>query len=184
MGTVYAFSTENWKRDPAEISALMSIFAKYCDEVRVEAIKRGIRIYVLSTQEDKIPSYVKQGIDRMVQETKHCDKFVMNICLSYGGRGEIVHAFRGVLKDVLSKKIPVDQVSEQHVQSNLLTGHCCDPDVVVRTSGEERISNFLLWQSAYSELFFLKKHWPQVQKVDLINVIRTFAKGRHRRYGK
>mmetsp|Transcript_19026 Transcript_19026/g.31051 ORF Transcript_19026/g.31051 Transcript_19026/m.31051 type:complete len:109 (-) Transcript_19026:63-389(-) len=108
----------------------------------------------------------------------------MNICLSYGGRGEIVNACKGIAMDVQSGKIDVDQVGEIDLQKKMLTGHCCDPDIIIRTSGEERLSNFLLWQVAYSEFFFLKKHWPELQKEDLLEVIRTFAHGRKRRYGK
>ena len=182
--TVYAFSTENWDREPAEVAALMSIFVKYCEELRVEAVKRGIRIHVLTTEDERIPSDVKAGVNRMVEETKHCEQFTMNICLSYGGRGEIVHACKGVVRDVLSGNVSIDEIGEGHMRDNLLTGHCPDPDVVIRTSGEERISNFLLWQIAYSEFFFLKKQWPELQKSDLIEVIRTYAKGRNRRYGK
>ncbi|KAL3822416.1 hypothetical protein ACHAXA_007423 [Cyclostephanos tholiformis] len=182
--TVYAFSTENWDRDPTEIDALMSIFCKYCDELRVEAVKRGIRIRVLTTEYGRIPDDVRSGIDRMVVETEPCDKFVMNICLSYGGRGEIVNACRGIASDVRDGKLDVNAVNEIEVRKRMLTAHCCDPDIVIRTSGEERLSNFLLWQVAYSEFFFLKKHWPELNKDDLIDVIRTFARGRKRRYGK
>ena len=182
--TVYAFSTENWDRDPNEVSALMSIFCKYCEELRVEALQRGIRIHVLETESEQIPLNVREGIDRMVLETRHCDRFTMNICLSYGSRGEIVNACKSIAKDALNGAIVVDQISEMQVREKMLTRHCCDPDVIIRTSGEERLSNFLLWQSAYSELFFLKKPWPELQKEDLIEVIRGFAQGRERRYGK
>lgn len=182
--TVYAFSTENWDRDPAEVSALMSIFCRYCEELRVEALQRGIRIHVLETESERVPSDVREGIDRMVLQTRHCDQFTMNICLSYGARGEIVNACKSLTKDVLDGTIDVDQIRETHLQKKMLTGHCCDPDVIIRTSGEERLSNFLLWQSAYSELFFLKKPWPELKKEDLVEVIRSFAQGRVRRYGK
>jgi undecaprenyl diphosphate synthase len=150
----------------------------------VEAVKRGIRIRVLTTEYGRIPDDVRSGIDRMVVETEPCDKFVMNICLSYGGRGEIVNACRGIASDVRDGKLDVNAVNEIEVRKRMLTAHCCDPDIVIRTSGEERLSNFLLWQVAYSEFFFLKKHWPELNKDDLIDVIRTFARGRKRRYGK
>ena len=182
--TVYAFSTENWDRDPSEVSALMSMFLRYCDELRVEAVRRGIRIRVLTTEGGRIPDDVRAGVDRMVAETSRCDGFAMNICLSYGGRGEIVNACRGIAGDVRSGKLDADAVDEDELRGRMLTAHCCDPDVVIRTSGEERLSNFLLWQVAYSEFFFLKKHWPELRKDDLLEVIRTFARGRKRRYGK
>lgn len=182
--TVYAFSTENWARDPAEVSALMAIFCKYFEELSVEAIERGIRIRVLSTEEDQIPTDVKAGIDRMVSLTQHCDKFTMNICLSYGGRGEIVNACRRIATDVREGTMDIGDIGEGAIQSRLLTEHCSDPCIIIRTSGEERLSNFLLWQAAYSEFFFLEKQWPELQKEDLLEVIRTYAKGRQRRFGK
>lgn len=182
--TVYAFSTENWNRDESEISALMSIFCRYCEELRVEALREGIRIHVLETESENIPCEVREGIDRMVYETRFCDKFTMNICLSYGGRGEIVNACKSVVRDVLNGEMSVDQIGEKDLQMKMLTRHCSDPDIIIRTSGEERLSNFLLWQSAYSELFFLKKQWPELEKEDLLKIIREFAKGRDRRYGK
>ncbi|KAL3761492.1 hypothetical protein ACHAWU_006522 [Discostella pseudostelligera] len=182
--TVYAFSTENWDREASEVSSLMAIFCKYCDELRVEAIRRGICIRVLTTDETKIPDNVKVGMNRMVSETKHCDKFIMNICMSYGGRGEIVNACKSMAMDIKCGNMHIDEVDERMLQSKMLTQHCCDPDIVIRTSGEERLSNFLLWQVAYSEFFFLKKHWPEMEKEDLLEVIRTFARGRKRRYGK
>lgn len=182
--TVYAFSTENWDRDPTEVSALMSMFCTYCDELRVEAVRRGIRIRVLTTEGGRIPDDVRAGVDRMVAETSRCEGFAMNICLSYGGRGEIVNACRDIADDVRSGKLDVDAVNEDELRRRMLTVHCCDPDVVIRTSGEERLSNFLLWQVAYSEFFFLKKHWPELRKDDLLEVIRAFARGRKRRYGK
>mmetsp|Transcript_20424 Transcript_20424/g.41934 ORF Transcript_20424/g.41934 Transcript_20424/m.41934 type:complete len:225 (-) Transcript_20424:74-748(-) len=183
--TVFAFSSENWKRDPAEIAALMQIFTKYCDELRVEAIERNIKINVLSTDYEKVPVNVQVGIKRMVEETQHCDGMIMNICLSYGSRGEIVGATKSVVEDVLQNKLDPSTIDENAIEQRLLTHNCGgDPDVLIRTSGEVRISNFLLWQLAYTECFFVDKPWPAVEKSDLLNVIRTYAKGRNRRFGK
>jgi len=182
--TVYAFSTENWSRDAAEISALMNIFCKYCDEIRVEALKRGIRVKVLSTETEMLPDDVKAGLRRMVDETAHCTSFLMNICLSYGSRGEIVNACRQIASQVKNQTLDVDDIDEQNISNSLLTGDCIDPDVVIRTSGEMRLSNFLLWQLAYSEMFFIEHQWPEVSKEDLLEIIRSFACGRKRRYGR
>jgi len=118
----------------------------------------------------------------MVEETQHCDGLIMNICLSYGSRGELVHACRSVASDVVAGKLELDDLDEESIQTRLLCQ--IDPDVVIRTSGEYRISNFLLWQLAYAEMFFLPKAWPELVKEDLLDVIRIFAKGRSRRYGK
>ena len=182
--TVYAFSTENWNRDVEEVSALMSLFCKYCDELRAEAIDRGIRIHVLTTDGERIPEDVRIGIDRTEWETRNCTKFTMNICLSYGGRNEITNACRSIALDVQAGKLSLNDIGEAALQRKMLTSHCCDPEIIIRTSGEERISNFLLWQAAYAEFFFLKKQWPELEKNDLLNVIRTFANGRKRRFGK
>mmetsp|Transcript_44201 Transcript_44201/g.49884 ORF Transcript_44201/g.49884 Transcript_44201/m.49884 type:complete len:479 (-) Transcript_44201:36-1472(-) len=183
--TVFAFSTENWKRKPAEVASLMQIFAKYCDELRLEAIKRNIKIMTLSTDYERIPVHVRIGIKRMVEETQYCDGMVLNICLSYGSRDEIVGATKSVVEDVLQKNLDPKSINEEIIGQRLLTHNCGgDPDVMIRTSGEVRISNFLLWQLAYTELFFIDKPWPAVNKADLLQVIRAYAKGRNRRYGQ
>ena len=108
----------------------------------------------------------------------------MNICMSYGGRGELVLANRSLVADVLSGKITADNIDEEEIGKRLLTNQNGDPDVLIRTSGEVRMSNFLLWQLAYTEMFFLQKTWPEIEKNDLLEVIRAFAKGRSRRYGR
>jgi undecaprenyl diphosphate synthase len=108
----------------------------------------------------------------------------MNICMSYGSRGEIVAAARSLASDSVDGVLDVKDVDETEFEKRLLTYHCGDPDVLVQTSGEFRMSNFLLWQLAYTEMFFLSKPWPAVEKEDLLEVIRTYAKGRIRRFGK
>lgn len=125
------------------------------------------------------------GLKRMVEETRHCQGgLTMNICLSYGSRGEIVNACRELAADVLDGKVQVDRIQERDIEDRLLTRHCMDPELVIRTSGEFRLSNFLLWQLAYSEMFFIRKPWPQIEKEDFLGVLRSYAKGRRRRFGK
>lgn len=120
----------------------------------------------------------------MVKETQHCNGMIMNICLSYGGRGEILGATRNIVDDVLQGMLDPKKIDENTFEERLLTYNCGgDPDVLIRTSGEVRISNFLLWQLAYTEFFFVDKPWPAIEKNDLLQVIRTYAKGRIRRYG-
>ena len=182
--TVFAFSTENWRRDPAEVAALMEIFVTYCDELRREALERNIKIVALSTNRESIPSHVQDGVRRMVDDTKHCDGMIMNICLSYGSRSEITAASRSLAIDAVEKKLDPHTIDEAVFGQRLLTFDCGDPDILIRTSGEVRISNFLLWQLAYTELFFLDKPWPAIEKEDLLEVIRSFAGGRSRRFGK
>jgi undecaprenyl diphosphate synthase len=182
--TVYAFSTENWKRDPAEVASLMALFVQYCEELRVESLRRNIRVRVLSTETTLIPGPVKAGLHRLEEETRHCSGLQMNICLSYGSRGEIVNACRDLARDCVNRVLKVDQISEEAFEKRLLTKHCGDVDVLIRTSGEIRISNYLLWQLAYAEMFFMSKNWPELEKGDLLEVIRSYAQGRHRRFGK
>lgn len=121
----------------------------------------------------------------MVEETKDCKNgLTMNICLSYGSRGEIVNACKALAIDARNGTIRPGDITDAHLQAKLLTSHVADPDVVIRTSGEYRLSNFLLWQLAYSEMFFLQKQWPELEKSDLLDVIRSYANGRRRRFGK
>eukprot|EP00979_Chaetoceros_neogracilis_P016317 scaffold7697_cov264-Chaetoceros_neogracile.AAC.9 len=157
---------------------------QYCDELRVEAVKNGIRLQVLSTETEQIPDDVANGMQKMVEETKHCDRLILNICLSYGSRGEIINACQAVAEDVKNGVIGTKDINADVFKSKLLTGDCRDPDLVIRTSGEYRLSNFLLWQLAYSEMFFLNKTWPELTKSDLLLVIRKYATDRKRRFGK
>jgi undecaprenyl diphosphate synthase len=120
----------------------------------------------------------------MVEETKNNTKLIMNICLSYGSRGEIKNACQSIASDIQSNKIQPKDITESLVSSKMLTKDCKDPDLVIRTSGEYRLSNFLLWQLAYSEMFFVDKNWPELTKGDLLDVIHSYAVDRKRRYGK
>jgi undecaprenyl diphosphate synthase len=182
--TVFAFSTENWKRDPIEVASLMEIFAKYCEELRLESLDRNIRVHILSTDPAPIPAHVAEGLRRLEDDTQKCTGLCMNVCLSYGSRSEVVNACRSVLENCLRNKLDPSTIREQDLTDQMLTRHCPDPDILIRTSGELRISNYLLWQLAYAELFFLEKNWPEVQKDDFLDIIRSYASGRKRRYGK
>jgi undecaprenyl diphosphate synthase len=183
--TVYAFSTENWQRSPLEVTALMDLILTHVEELRTQALEQGICVNVLSTETEPIPKGVSQGIKRLVEDTKDGKNFTLNICLSYGSRGEIVQACQAISRKVQSGAMDIDDISTTTFHQHLLTASCgADPDLILRTSGEYRLSNFLLWQLAYSELFFLDKTWPEVKKEDLIMVIRKFANDRNRRYGK
>jgi undecaprenyl diphosphate synthase len=137
-----------------------------------------------SSHPSQIPWQVQKRIARMVEETEKCNGLTMNICISYGSRGEIVAATRSIVAGVVRGELDASHIDEMEFEKRLLTSHCGDPDVLIRTSGEIRISNFLLWQLAYTEMFFVDKPWPAMEKEDLLNVIRTFAKGRKRRFGK
>ena len=182
--TVYAFSTENWKRDPAEVASLMEIFAKYCEELRQESLERNIRVRILSTDSSPIPPHVAAGLKRLQDDTACCTGLCLNVCLSYGSRSEMVQACRGLVAECLEQDRDPATMQESDISARLLTKDSPDPDVLIRTSGEMRISNYLLWQLAYSELFFLDKNWPELEKDDFLGVIRSFSLGRKRRFGK
>ena len=188
--TVYAFSTENWKRDPAEINLLMSIFEREAGEILKGAVERGVCVHVLSSQPERLPVSVQKKFEELQHETRHGRRLVLNLCVSYGGRDEIVGACRRVAKQVENGTMCADDISEAMLSNEMLTagkagipGDISDPCVVIRTSGERRLSNFLLWQVAYSELIFIEKHWPAVEKQDFIGVVREFSR-RKRRFGK
>jgi undecaprenyl diphosphate synthase len=183
--TVYAFSTENWHRDPVEVASLMSILLRYAEELRQSALERNIQVRVLSTDRSFIPANVRARLERLEQDTRQCSGgLVVNVCLSYGSRGEIVGACRDIASACARGEISVDAITESLFGDFLLTRKVPDPDILIRTSGEYRISNFLLWQLAYSELFFLEKKWPEIQKEDILDILRTYALGRTRRFGK
>ena len=200
--TVYAFSTENWNRDPAEIDLLMNIFEREAEEILRESLQRGVRVRVLSSQPERLPASVRQKFAQLERETESGERLVLNLCVSYGGRDEIVGACRRVAARVESGELRSDDINESVLGQEMLTARCApgsvngrvvgserkdmqshDPDVVIRTSGERRLSNFLLWQVAYSELIFIEKHWPAVQRADFLEVLQEYSR-RKRRFGK
>lgn len=181
--TVYAFSTENWSRDPEEVSTLMSIFAKYAETFKNEALQKNVKVRVLSTNFDRLPVNVQASVLELERATTLCNGFRLNICLSYGGREEIVMACRSISTAVLTQKCNVEEINENMIASQLQTTDIPDPDIMIRTSGEMRISNFLLWQLAYSELFFIPKLWPELTQLDLRQVLHEYCQ-RQRRYGQ
>ena len=132
----------------------------------------------------QLPNDVKIGLKRMVEETSNGTNLLMNVCLSYGSRGEIVNACKSIATDIQLGQLDVDDIQETVLRQRLLTGSIPDPDIIIRTSGEYRLSNFLLWQLAYSELFFLESHWPEVSKQQFVTILQQYARKRKRRYGK
>lgn len=182
--TVYAFSTENFNRSPDEVGILMELFERnfkiLAEDERVK--KNHIKVTVLG-QIDLLPPSVREAIADVMEKTKHYDNYFYNMCVAYGGRQEIVSAIRRICSDVKDGKVELEKIDEAMVSSYLYTKHFPDPDLVIRTSGEERISNFLLWQSAYSEFYFTDIYWPGFQKVDFLKAIRDYQM-RRRRYGE
>ena len=181
--TVYAFSTENWNRDPKEVSILMNIFAKYAVNFRREALNRNIKVRVISSDDRKLPFVVKNAIKELEAATSQCTSFLVNLCISYGGRAEIVNACKSIAAQVKCGDMEINDIDEDCFSSHLSTSKLPDPDILIRTSGEFRLSNFLLWQLAYSEMFFIDKFWPEVNQQDLLRIFKQYGE-RHRRFGK
>ncbi|MCP6718064.1 MAG: polyprenyl diphosphate synthase [Patescibacteria group bacterium] len=171
--TLFVFSTENWKRPKKEINYLMKLVEKMQSHFK-EASKQDIKIKVIG-QRDRLPKAVQLSIKKIEDLTKNNKAMTLNFALSYGGRAEIVEA----VKNIIKQKIPVDKISEDDISQNLWTS---DLDLIIRTGKEQRISNFLIWQAAYSELYFFKKYWPDFNKKDLNRAISEYVK-RQRRYG-
>jgi tritrans,polycis-undecaprenyl-diphosphate synthase [geranylgeranyl-diphosphate specific] len=182
--TVYAFSTENLNRDEDEVKYLMDLFEvnfyKLAKEERVH--KNRIKVTVMG-QRELLPQRVQDAIKAAEDATASYDGYFYNIALAYGSRQEIVQAIRQVAQKVKDGDLKVDDIDEKLVSSFLYTKDFRDPDLVLRTSGEERVSNFLLWQMAYSELYFTDVYWPGFRKVDFLRAIRTYQM-RQRRFGK
>jgi len=181
--TVFAFSTENWKRDPQEVDAMMQLFVTEVPQLEEKTVKLNVRVHFLCSDSQRIPPEVRKATKNLEEQTSGCTGLQLNICLSYGGRSDVVCACRQIAQDVAAGKLDVDSIDEALVSKNLLTAHVPDPDVLIRTSGEFRISNFLVYQVAYAEMFFIDKHWPEVTHSDFIKVIHDFRK-RGRRFGK
>lgn len=182
--TVYAFSTENFKRETQEVKTLMDLCKKEIDKAIKDSRihKNKVKVRVLGRL-DNLPEDIEQSAENIMSKTKKYNKYSFNIALAYGGREEIVQAIQKIAKDVKSGVINIGDIKEEIVSKYLYTNGIPDPDIILRTSGEERISNFLLWQLAYSELYFSDVYWPAFQKRDFLKAIRTCQK-RQRRFGK
>ncbi len=179
--TVYAFSTENWKRSEEEVSALMSLLESYLADFAKEADTENIVIRVLGNM-TQLSESLQESIRKTVERTENNTGTVFNIALNYGGRDEITNAAKNLAKDVKEGKVELDEISEELFAKYLYTKNDPDPDLLIRTSGELRLSGFLPWQSTYSEFLFLDKLWPDFSKEDLDNAIEVFSK-RNRKFG-
>ncbi len=182
--TVYAFSTENFERNPGEVQALMDLFEEnFYDMAEDERVhEHEIRVRAIG-RTSALPGYVRKAIDYAESRTEDYDNYHYNIAVAYGGREEIVSAIRDIARQVERGELKPEEITEENVDENLYTAALPDPDLILRTSGEERISNFLLWQLAYSELYFADVNWPDLRKVDFLRAIRDYQR-RQRRYGE
>jgi undecaprenyl diphosphate synthase len=180
--TIYAFSQENWNRPTQEISALMGLLEHYLSTERASLIEQQVRFRAIGRLE-LLPESAQHWVRTTEQETASLDKMVLTVALSYGGRAEIVDAVRGLLTDVQTGTIEPDQIDEALLQQHLYTHPLPDPDLLIRTSGETRISNFLLWQLAYTELCFTPTLWPDFRRREFLMALLEYQK-RERRFGR
>ncbi len=179
--TVYAFSTENWKRAEDEVKALMLLLQNYLDEYSKRADTENIRIKILG--DTKVLSEgMQKSIKKCIERTKDNTGVTFNIALNYGGRLEITEAVKKIAEKVENKELEIADITEETISENLYTKNQPDPDLVIRTSGEMRTSNFLPWQIVYSEFLFIQKHWPDFTEEDLDEAIKEYQK-RNRKFG-
>mmetsp|Transcript_53696 Transcript_53696/g.136239 ORF Transcript_53696/g.136239 Transcript_53696/m.136239 type:complete len:346 (-) Transcript_53696:90-1127(-) len=181
--TVFAFSTENWKRDPAEVDGMMQLFMTEVPRLGKLTAKLNVRVRFLASDAAPLSAELRACLARLEEETAICTGCQLNVCMSYGGRGDVVHACQALAREVAAGTLKPEEIDEDSIKRRLLTGDIPDPDVLIRTSGERRLSNFLMYQLAYSEMFFLDKHWPEVTREDLLSVISSYQQ-RQRRFGR
>jgi tritrans,polycis-undecaprenyl-diphosphate synthase [geranylgeranyl-diphosphate specific] len=181
--TVYALSTENFSRSSEEIDGLMDLFDHALRDIATDerVHRHQIRVRVIGNRH-ALPPRVQEAIDIAESATRHYSAYQYNVALAYGGRDEIVHAIRDLAVEVRDGRLAPEQIDSDAVARHLYTKDLPDPDLIFRTSGEERISNFLLWQSAYAELYFSDVLWPGLTRLDFLRAIRAFQL-RRRRYG-
>lgn len=180
--TVYAFSTENWKRTEEEVGALMLLLKAYVDKFLKKANTNNIRIRILGNIE-RLDKDLKSSIEKIVEESSKNTGLTLNIAFNYGGRAEIVRAVKQISEKVEKHEMKIEDITEETISDNLYTAGQPEPDLLIRTSGELRLSGFLLWQLAYTEFLFVDKYWPDFSKEDLLNAIKTFQ-DRKRNLGK
>lgn len=176
--TIYAFSTENWNRPRREVNLLMQILEMVIDRELAELDDEGVQIRHIG-ELDGIASRLQKKVTQACETTKHNSRLILNVAFNYGGRDEIVHA----VQHIMEKGIASADITEELISKNLYTGGLRDPDLIIRTSGEFRLSNFLIWQSAYSEHYYTDVYWPDFDKECLRTAVDDFA-SRKRRFGK
>lgn len=183
--TLYVFSTENLKRPREEVELIFKLFKDKLIEMMDKKVlqESGTRLKVIGRR-DLIPEEIMQYVEKIERETEGYSSHYLNIAFAYGGRAEIVDAVKSIAREVAEGLLEPSSIDEETISKRLYTAHLPepDPDLIIRTSGEERLSNFLLWQSAYSELVFMDVYWPEFRRIDLLRAIRTYQR-RKRRFG-
>lgn len=179
--TLYAFSSENWKRPALEVQGLMLLLEKFLDEKLAEMLAEGVRLQAIG-RIDQLPAICQKKLNQAIERTKENTKLTVILALSYSGRIEIVDAVRHIVAEAKAGKIVEDQITAEFFSGHLYTAGVPDPDLLIRTSGEMRLSNFLLWQLSYTEIHVTPKFWPEFRKADFHEALADFS-GRSRRYG-
>ncbi len=180
--SLFAFSQENWQRPPMEVNALMSLLEEYIQKEADDLHEQGVRVRVLGDVDRLVPA-ARAAVDRVTAQTADNTTLTLNLFISYGSRAEIARAARLIAEDVAAGRLTPAQVDEAAFAQRLYTHDCPDPDLLIRTSGEQRISNFLLWQLAYTELFISPVLWPDFSRVNLYEAILDYQ-NRDRRFGR
>lgn len=180
--SLYAFSTENWSRPEREVSALMSLLERFIKSERENFLRNNIRLNAFG-ELHQLPEKVRESLFNLMKETSANTSMTLNLCLSYGGRTEISHAVKKIASLVKDNKIKIEEINEDTISANLYSRDFPDPDIMIRTSGEKRLSNFMMWQLSYTELFFPETLWPDFTKEEFIEIIKRFQ-NRDRRFGK
>jgi undecaprenyl diphosphate synthase len=179
--TLYAFSEENWKRSKIEIAALMEILKRFLKSELTEMLDNGIRLNAIGTVE-KLPADAKKVLFETIEKTSANNDMVLTLALSYGSRQEIVNAMKGIAARVKSGRLDIEDINDDIISNSLYTAGIPDPDLLIRTSGEYRISNFLLWQIAYTEIYITPTLWPDFREKEYIRALLDYEK-RERRFG-
>ncbi|MET0960141.1 MAG: isoprenyl transferase [Psychrobacillus psychrotolerans] len=179
--TLYAFSTENWKRPKMEVEFLMRLPEEFLGTYLPELIEQNVQVRMMGNH-DMLPEHTKRAIYKAMDETAHNDGLILNFAMNYGSRDEIVQAVKRIAKQIEQKEILEDEITEELLTNNLMTKDLSEPDLLIRTSGEVRLSNFMLWQLAYTEFWFTDTLWPDFDEACLLEAIESYQK-RNRRYG-
>ncbi len=180
--TVYAFSTENWRRPASEVNFLMKLLEQAIEDELDELKRSGVRVRVIGRFDKKLPEALVRKVQRAIEETKHNRKLTFTVALNYGGRAEIIDAVRRLAYEAAAGRLDPHAISEENFHKFLYTNGTPDPDLVIRTGGEMRLSNFLLWQLAYAEFISTPIYWPDFDKRELIRAILEYQR-RERRFG-
>lgn len=179
--TMYAFSTENWKRPKLEVDFLMKLPEEFLGTFLPELMEENVRVRLMGNKSD-LPAHTLRAVENAMEKTKNNTGLILNFALNYGGRDEILHAVKNVASDIQRNKISAEQLSEELFSDYLFSNLLPDPDLLIRTSGEIRLSNFMLWQLAYAEFYFTDVLWPDFEEQHLYEAINSFQQ-RGRRFG-